>query len=124
MKRRLILNFASMAVLLGSLPLAAHDDKIHKATIGEVAAATADGFDLKTKTGIRDGEVLQQNEVRTERRRPAEKSQMRQGEWVGVIGSKLPTGEIMANEVLLGVPAPKPEAQKAGSGETAPAHKH
>ena len=54
----------------------------------------------------------------------AEKSQVRRGEWVGVIGSKLPTGEIMANEVLLGVPAPRPEAQKAGSGEAAPAHKH
>jgi hypothetical protein len=31
---------------------------------------------------------------------------------VGVIGSKLPSGELMANEVILGVPAPKPAAAK------------
>ena len=123
MKRRLILNFASMAVLLGSLPLAAHDDKIHKATIGEVAAVTVDGFDFRTKTGI--VKVKYSSKTKFERNeKPAEKSQMRQGEKVGVIGSKLPTGEIMANEILLGVPAPKPVAQKAGSGEAAPAHKH
>ena len=123
MKRRLILNFASMAVLLGSLPLAAHDDRIHKATIGEVAAVTADGFDLRTKTGI--VKVKYSSKTKFERNeKPAERSQMRQGEKVGVIGSKMPTGEIMANEILLGVPAPKPVAQKAGSGEAAPAHKH
>ncbi len=123
MMRRLSLNFASVAVLLGSLPLAAHDDKIHKATIGDVAAVTADGFDLRTKTGI--VKVKYSSKTKFERNeKPAEKSQMRQGEKVGVIGSKLPTGEIMANEILLGVPAPKPVAQKAGSGEAAPAHKH
>ena len=35
-----------------------------------------------------------------------DKSQVRQGDHAGVIGSKLPTGEVMANEVLLGLPAP------------------
>ena len=43
------LGLAALALLLGSLQLGAHDDKIHKATVGEVAAATADGLDLKTK---------------------------------------------------------------------------
>jgi hypothetical protein len=37
---------------------------------------------------------------------------VKQGERVGVIGSKLPSGELMANEVILGVAAPKPAVPK------------
>lgn len=111
MKRRLMVASATATLLLlGCMQLMAHDDKIHKATVGEVAAATSDGFDLKTKTGI--VKVKYSSKTKFERNeKAAEKSQMRQGERVGVIGSKLPTGEIMANEILLGVPAPMPKAQ-------------
>jgi hypothetical protein len=41
-----------------------------------------------------------------------DKISVRQGDRAGVIGSKLPTGELMANEVILGVPAPKASEEK------------
>ncbi|MBA3975023.1 MAG: hypothetical protein C0504_12505 [Candidatus Solibacter sp.] len=117
MKRRLTLAVAAAALLLGTAQLSAHDDKIHKATIGEVAAATADGLDLKTKTGI--VKVKYSSKTKFElNEKHATKAGVRIGERVGVIGTKLPTGEIMANEVILGVPAPAAAAQKKES------HKH
>lgn len=113
MKRRLMVaTVTATLLLLGSTQLMAHDDKIHKATVGEVAAATADGLDLKTKTGI--VKVKYSSKTTFElNKKPAEKVAVKLGDRVGVIGSKLPTGELMANEVILGVPAPKPpEAKK------------
>jgi hypothetical protein len=99
-------------LLLGCMQLMAHDDKIHKATVGEVAAATAGGLDLKTKTGI--VKVKYSSKTTFElKEKPAAKADVRVGDRVGVIGSRLPTGELMANEVILGVPAPKaPEPKK------------
>lgn len=111
------LGLAALALLLGSLQLGAHDDKIHKATVGEVAAATADGLDLKTK----DGTVKVRYSSKTTfelNGKPADKSGVKRGDRVGVIGSKLPTGELMAREVILGVPAPKAPEQKK------PNHRH
>lgn len=113
MKRRLMVaSAAATLLLLGVMRLMAHDDKIHKATVGEVAAATADGMDLKTKTGI--VKVKYSSKTTFElKEKPAAKADVRVGDQVGVIGSKLPSGEMMANEVILGVPAPKPpEAKK------------
>lgn len=111
MIRRLHLSIAMMALRSGALQLFGHDDKIHKATIGEVASATDDGLDLKTKDGIvkvrySSKTSFEQNAM------PAEKSGVKQGDRVGVIGSKLPTGELMANEVLLGVRPPKGAPEK------------
>jgi hypothetical protein len=105
MKRRFVLGLSAMALLLGSIPVSAHDDKIHKATVGEVAAATDSGLDLKTKDGIvrvkySSNTTFELNE------KAANKSGVKVGGRVGVIGSKLPSGELMAQEVLLGVPAP------------------
>jgi hypothetical protein len=112
MKRRLALAVTAAMLLIGTTTqLAAHDDKIHKATIGEVAAANADGLDLKTKDGT--VKVKYSSKTTFERSsKPAEKSGVKQGERVGVIGSKLPTGELMASEVILGVAPPKPAAPK------------
>lgn len=117
MTRRLTLTYLTAVVLMGMLPVMGHDDKIHKATVGEVAAATADGLDLKTKDGI----VKVKYSSRTTfelGKKAAEKSAVKLGDRVGVIGSKLPTGELMAKEVLLGVPAPK------DSGAKKKGHKH
>ena len=102
-----------MAILLigTTTQMAAHDDKIHKATIGEVTAANANGLDLKTK----DGTVKVKYSSKTTfdlNSKPAEKSSVKQGDRVGIIGSKLPTGELMANEVILGVAPPKPAQPK------------
>jgi hypothetical protein len=106
MKRRLALAVAAAAMLLGTTVLMGHDDKIHKATIGEVSATNANGLDLKTKDGV--VKVRYSSKTTFElNSKPAEKANVKEGDRVGVIGNKLPTGELMANEVILGVPAPK-----------------
>ena len=43
-------------------------------------------------------------------KKAVDKDQVRQGEHAGVIGNKLPTGDVMANEVILGLPAPREAA--------------
>ena len=118
MKRRLMVASATATLLLlGCMQLMAHDDKIHKATVGEVTAATADGLDLKTKDAV--VKVKYSSKTTFElKEKPAAKADVKVGDRVGVIGSKLPTGELMANEVILGVPAAKPPAAKKDD------HKH
>jgi hypothetical protein len=110
------------AILLGWMQVAAHDDKIHKATVGEVVAASAGGLELKAKTGV--VKVKYSSKTKFEiKEKQAAKEDVKAGARVGVIGSKLPTGEIMANEVLLGLPAPQPASTKPASPQT-PAQKH
>ena len=117
MNRRYTLALvAATALLLGSTQLSAHDDKIHKATIGEVTAASADGLSLKTKDGVVKVKYSSRTTFELEKK-PAEKAAVKTGDRVGVIGSKLPSGELMANEVILGVPAPKPAAAKKTDGK-------
>ena len=117
MTRRLTLTLAAAALLPGSMQLVAHDDKIHKATVGIVATATSEGLDLKTKDGI--VKVKYSSKTKFElHEKASEKSAVKVGDRVGVLGSKQPTGEIMANEVILGVPAPKADAEKKAE------HKH
>jgi hypothetical protein len=111
MKRRFVLALAAMALLLGSMQLVAHDDKIHKATVGVVAAAADGGLDLQTKDGVVKVKYSSKTTFELDKK-PAAKSGVKVGDRVGVIGSKLPTGELMANEVILGVPAPRPGAGK------------
>lgn len=115
MKQQLTLTLA--ALLLGSMQLAAHDDKIHKATIGEVAAVNDGGLELKTKTGIVKVKYSSKTTFELDKK-PAEKAAIKLGDRVGVIGSKLPAGELMAREVILGVPAPRAAGQKKAE------HKH
>lgn len=117
MTRRIMLTLAATLLAAFIMPAPAHDDKIHKATVGEVTAATAEGLDLKTKTGV--VKVKYSSKTAFERdKKPADKAGIKVGERVGVIGSKLPTGEIMANELILGVPAP------AAAGTKKANHKH
>jgi hypothetical protein len=54
--------------------------------------------------------------------KPASKSDLKVGDKVGVAGSKLPSGEVMANEVLIGYVDP-PAAKKAAEAKTEE-HKH
>jgi hypothetical protein len=98
-------------MLAGLMPLAAHDDKIHKATVGEVITVKADGLEMKTKDGVVRVKYSSRTTFELDKK-PAEKSGVKMGDRVGVIGSKLPSGELMANEVILGVPAPKPAGAK------------
>ena len=120
MKQRLMTILAGALLALSALPLAAHDDKIHKANVGIIAAMTADGLDLNTKTGMVKVKYSSKTTFELDRK-PADKKSVRVGDRAGVLGSKLPTGELVANEVILGVPEPKPAKAEAGKKSE---HKH
>jgi hypothetical protein len=120
MKQRRLTLLTGTILALFSLPLAAHDDKIHKATVGLVAAATKDGLDLNTKTGMVKVKYSSKTTFELDNK-PAERKNVRVGDRVGVLGSKLPSGDLMANEVILGVPEQKPAKATA---EKKSEHKH
>lgn len=87
----------------------AHDPKLHKgkATTGVVAAVNAESFDLKTQAATI--KVTLNSKTKFEHGDAAvDKSHLKKGDNVSVIGTKLPTGELVAKEVLLGVGAPHP----------------
>src|SRR5437660_334367 len=118
MNRVLIIAVAALALLASSKKLAAHDERLHKgnALTGEIVAVAADGLQLKTKTETVKVKFSSKTKFELDKKM-VDKGQVRQGDRIGVIGSKLPTGEVMANEVILGLPAPRPAGEtKTGSG--------
>ncbi len=122
--------FATMLLVLGLLAPAgiwAHDPRLHKpnAVTGEIASVAADGFELKTKTDTI--KVTFSSKTKFEHgKETVDKSHLTKGDRVGVIGTKLPTGELVAKEVLLGLAVPKGDAaHKADQGgKKSPEHKH
>ena len=87
----------------------AHDPKLHKGkqTTGVVAAVSDGSFDLKT--GASTIKVTFDSKTKFEHGNAAvDKSHLKKGDNVSVIGTKLPTGELVAKEVLLGVGASHP----------------
>lgn len=125
--------FAMAAVTVAAAGLVfAHEARLHGANafIGEATAVTDKGLQLKTKTGT--VKVNYSSKTKFERNeKPAAKAEIKVGDKVGVAGSKLPNGEVMANEVLIGYvdpPAPaaaakKPAAEHKHDGKAAK-HKH
>ncbi|HEY9250683.1 MAG TPA: DUF5666 domain-containing protein, partial [Rariglobus sp.] len=96
-------RFVAAALLLTASAWA-HDPKLHKGpvTTGVVAAVSAESFDLKTKTAT--VKVTFTDKTKFEHgNATVDKSHVKKGESVSVIGTKLPTGELVAKEVLLGV---------------------
>ena len=97
----------TMALAFGALlanGLLAHDAKLHQsnATTGQVTAIAKDSFDLKTDKGnfkvtYSSTTVFQHGGTKVD------PSRLTKGAKVGVIGTKLPTGELVAKEVLLNV---------------------
>jgi hypothetical protein len=103
---RLLMTCFAAATLLVSLSFA-HDERLHKANAltGEIVSVTADGLQLKTKTDTVTVKFSSKTKFELDTK-AVDKSQVRQGDRAGVIGNKLPTGAVMANEVILGLPAP------------------
>jgi hypothetical protein len=103
---RLLMTCFAAVMLLASLSFA-HDERPHKdnALTGEIVAVTADGLQLKTKTDTVTAKFSSKTKFELDKK-AVENGQVRQGDRAGVIGNKLPTGEVMANEVILGLPAP------------------
>lgn len=114
-------------VLLTPARTWAHDPKLHKGKVvtGEVASVAGDSFELKTATG--NIKVAFSNKTKFEHgKETVDKSHLAKGDRVGVTGPKLPTGELVAKEVLLGLAASKEDAaHKTDRGaKKNPEHKH
>jgi hypothetical protein len=114
MNRILTTAFATLAFLASSTIASAHDERLHgaNALTGEIVSTTADGLELKTKTDTVTVKFSSKTKFEHDKKE-VDKTHVRKGDRAGVIGSKLPTGEVMANQVILGLPAPKAaEAKK------------
>ncbi len=110
-------NVFAIALLASSLSFA-HEARLHGANafIGEVTAVADNGFQLKTKTGTL--KINYSSKTKFEANSKASsKDAVKVGIEIGVAGSKLPNGEVMANEVLIGYTDPPAAPKKA-------AHKH
>jgi hypothetical protein len=114
----LLTSCFAAVTLLASLSLV-HDERLHEgnALTGEIVAVAADGLQLKTKTDTVTVKFSSKTKFELDKK-AVDKNQVRHGDRAGVIGNKLPTGEVMANEVLLGLPAPR-EAADADANKPA-----
>ena len=97
--------FLTTLLILGwSAPsLKAHEPSKHKgkATEGEIVSVAGDRFEMKTATG--NVTVTFSGKTKFEHGdQAAAKDHLKKGEHVSVFGTKLPTGELVAREVLLG----------------------
>jgi hypothetical protein len=107
-----------LSALLATGLLLAHEARLHGANafIGEVTAVAENGFQLKTKSGV--VKINYSSKTKFEANsKAASKDAVKAGIKIGVAGSKLPNGEVMANEVLIGYTEPSAAPKKA-------AHKH
>jgi hypothetical protein len=102
MKRYLFSTILAIALLAPSLAVA-HDASLHKgkATVGEVVSIAAGKMELKTATG--PVTVTLNEKTKYEHGdQTVDVSHVAKGQKVSVFGTKLPTGELVAREILIG----------------------
>jgi hypothetical protein len=123
MRKLYIASILGLGLGLGvGTALWAHDARLHQpnATVGDIANVGADSFELTTAKG--SFKVTYSSKTKFEHGGAAvDKSHLVKGDHVGVIGTKLPSGEIVAREVLLGVERESPETKGKTQGSD---HKH
>jgi hypothetical protein len=101
MMHKMFFGPALMVVLTGSAA-SAHDARLHKGkpTVGTVEALSDNGLTLKTARGTTP--VTFQDKTKFERgEAQASAQEIQQGDRLTVFGTKLPSGELVAREVLL-----------------------
>jgi hypothetical protein len=115
MNRMLMPVFATLALLASSMMLWGHDERLHgaNAVTGQVVSASADGMELKTRTDTVKVKFSSKTKFEHDKK-AVDKGHVKVGDRAGIIGNKLPTGEWMANQVILGLPAPNPASAKTG----------
>jgi hypothetical protein len=111
MNRMLMQAFATLAVLVFSTILSGHDARLHgaNAVTGQVVSANADGMELKTRTGTVKVKFSSKTKFEHDKK-AVDKGHVKLGDRAGIVGNKLPTDEWIANQVILGLPAPNPAA--------------
>ena len=92
-----------MAVSLVTANAMAHDAKLHKgkATTGEIVSVADDRFEMKTATGTTVVSFSSKTQFEHGSQK-VDKTHLSKGAKVSVIGTKLPSGELVAREVMLG----------------------
>lgn len=96
----------------------AHDKSLHKGkpTEGTIAAVSGDQIDLKTKAG--NVKVALTSKTKIEHgKETVDRTHLKAGERISVFGTKLPSGELVAREVLIGAPT-----SGAGHGTSSKEH--
>jgi hypothetical protein len=108
----LIKAFGMLALLASSTLLWSHDPRLHgaNAVTGQVLAVKADGMELKTRTDTVKVKFSSKTKFEHDKK-AVDKGHVKVGDRAGIVGNKLPSGEWMANEVLLGLPAPTASAK-------------
>jgi hypothetical protein len=116
MNRMLMIGAVTLALLVPAMMLWGHDQRLHaaNAVTGEIVAADAEGMELKTKGNTVKVKFSSRTTFEHDKK-AVDKSHVKVGGHAGIVGNKLPGGEWMANQVILGLPAPKP----AGSSKPA-----
>ena len=115
-------NTALALVLFTPLAVWAHDPRLHQANAvtGQVMSVADSSFELKTKTD--NWKVTFSKTTQFEHgKQKVDKTHLKKGETVGVIGTKLPNGELVAKQVLLDV---EEEAGHDAAKKPATDHKH
>ena len=93
------------ATILAISLLSAHDASLHKgkATTGEVVSVSDKKMEVKTSTGLVT--IALNNKTKYEHgSAAATRSHLEKGQKVSVFGTKLPTGEMVAREIVIAAP--------------------
>src|SRR5687768_566766 len=96
--------FAMLFLAAATTTLAHVDKRLHNAVIGEVISIVAEGFQVASKIDTVTVEFARETNVEREVEAGG-LGDIHKGEQAAEVGSTLPTGEVMANQVLLGLPA-------------------
>lgn len=106
---------ALVAVLMAGGGTTAHEQSLHKGhpTEGRVASVSENGFVLDTDKGnvsvtLTDTTTMARGE------KPITRKDIRPGDHVSVLGTKLATGELVAHEIV--VQTPSHEDHESGTG--------
>jgi hypothetical protein len=120
MKRIRMTAVVALALLVSSTMIWGHDERLHgaNAITGQVTASSTVGMELKTRTDTVKVKFSSKTKFEHDKK-TVDKSHVKVGDRAGVIGNKLPTGEWMANEVILGLPAPNPAGSKSATKKEA-----
>jgi hypothetical protein len=124
MKRISTTAVVALALLVTAAQLWSHDERLHgaNALTGQIVAVNGDGMDLKVRTETVKVKFSSRTKFENNKK-TVDKGHVKVGDNAGVVGNKLPSGEWMANQVILGLPAPAAATPKAGGAKKAPERK-
>lgn len=101
MKNWIVTFVVSATLAVGTLT--AHDAKLHKgkATVGEIVSVADDKIELKTATGTVPVSLTSKTKIEHGKNK-VDKTHLKVGEKISVIGTKLPSGDLVAKEIIIG----------------------